>query len=109
MTSVKNFKVFKYNKRMHYDKIMGYLIALSIAVFSQSISGYAQSSLLESIKRDPSEAIALCSNFRALNAKGISASSAESITAISKTRNLNKMDAEIISMYVRGLHCPDVV
>tara|TARA_Y100001968_G_scaffold187355_1_gene171748 strand:- start:16368 stop:16643 length:276 start_codon:yes stop_codon:yes gene_type:complete len=69
----------------------------------------AQSNLLESVKRNPQEAIAICSRFRELNSKGISASSKESIKEISQKRNLNETDSEILSMYIRGLHCPDVV
>ncbi|WP_320664209.1 hypothetical protein [Prochlorococcus sp. MIT 1223] len=88
---------------------MGYIIALTIALLSSNSLSQAQSTLLESVKRNPKEAIALCSKFKALNAKGISASSKESILSISRKRNLSSIDAEIISMYVRGLHCPDVV
>ena len=69
---------------------------------------FAQSNLLENVKQNPDEAIALCSKFRSLNSKGISASSNESIMEISNQKKLTKVDAEILSMYVRGLHCPEV-
>ena len=69
----------------------------------------AQSNLLESVKRSPQEAIEICSRFRELNSKGISANSKEAIKEISQKRNLNETDSEILSMYIRGLHCPDVV
>tara|TARA_Y100001968_G_C19229222_1_gene653625 strand:- start:252 stop:518 length:267 start_codon:yes stop_codon:yes gene_type:complete len=88
---------------------MNYISALIILFLGSASLAYSQSNLLESVKRNPEEALALCSSFRKLNSKGISASSDQSIQAISKKRNLNKIDAEILSMYVRGLHCPDVV
>ena len=88
---------------------MNYITTLIILFLGSTSLAYSQSNLLESVKRNPEEALALCSSFRELNEKGISASSEQSIKAISKKRNLNKIDAEILSMYVRGLHCPDVV
>ncbi len=83
-----------------------------IAILSSLISAKAmkaQSNLLESVKRSPQEAIEICSRFRELNSKGISANSKEAIKEISQKRNLNETDSEILSMYIRGLHCPDVV
>jgi len=68
----------------------------------------AQSNLLENVKRSPKEAQALCNQFRNLNSKGISSSSQEAIDQISRQRNLSITDAEILSIYVIGLHCPDV-
>ncbi|WP_320675468.1 hypothetical protein [Prochlorococcus sp. MIT 1341] len=68
----------------------------------------AQSSLLESVKGNPQEAIALCKEFKALNEKGISASSNIAISEVARKRNLNPIDAEILSTYVIGLNCPDV-
>ena len=68
----------------------------------------AQSTLLENVKRNPQEAKALCSQFRGLNAKGISAGSKTTIDQISRQRNLSVTDAEILSIYVIGLYCPDV-
>ena len=68
----------------------------------------AQSSLLENVKRNPKEAEVLCKQFRNLNAKGISASSKANIDQISRQKNLSDTDAEILSIYVIGLYCPDV-
>ena len=87
---------------------MSHIISLIILFFGSTTVAYSQSSLLESVKRNPAEANALCSRFRSLNSQGISASSKQSIQEISLKRNLNEIDAEILSMYVRGLHCPDV-
>jgi len=66
------------------------------------------SSLLDSVKRNPDEARALCRQFKTLNGKGVSATSSESISALAKQRNLSRQDAEILATYVIGLYCPDV-
>jgi len=68
----------------------------------------AQSTLLESVKRNPDEARALCRQFKDLNSKGISASSTQAISQVSRQKNLSPIDAEILSTYVIGLNCPDV-
>ena len=65
--------------------------------------------LLESVKRNPSEAIKICNKFRELNSKGVSASENEAIEYVSKRNKLTPVNAEIFSIYVIGLHCPDVV
>ena len=87
---------------------MLYLAALILATASYAEPAQAQSKLLESVKRNPEEATALCKTFRDLNAKGISATSQESLNRTSKKRNLSQIDSEILSIYVIGLHCPDV-
>ena len=76
---------------------------LAVSPFSQ-----AQSSLLESVKRNPGEAQALCQQFKSINAQGESALSSQSIAVIAGQRNLNKTEAEIVATYVIGLTCPDV-
>ncbi len=87
---------------------MKYLIALLLAITANQNASFAQSSLLESVKSNPEEAIALCREFKALNKKGISASSNIAISDIARKRNLSEVDAEILSTYVIGLNCPDV-
>jgi hypothetical protein len=67
-----------------------------------------ESTLLESVKRNPGEARAMCQQFKALNAENISATSAQSISAVAMQRNLSRQDAEILVTYVIGLYCPDV-
>ena len=69
---------------------------------------HAQSSLLESVKQNPEEAVSLCRQFKDMNNKGISATSQEATKEISKQRNLSAIDAEILSIYVIGLYCPNV-
>ena len=87
---------------------MRYLPALIVACLATSPSLHAQSTLLESVKRNPEEAVAMCKRFRSLNKEGISANSKEAIAEISKQKNLSVIDAEILSIYVIGLNCPDV-
>ena len=83
-----------------------YSIAMIIIAFTQST--LAQSRLLENVMQNPKEAITLCNQLKSLNKKGISSSSKEALERISKERNLTKEDAEILSIYVIGVHCPEV-
>ena len=83
------------------------LITLIFTSFGISQSSMAQSRLLEGVKRNPDEAKSICESFRALNKENISAGSAKSIQKISLQKNISKVDAEILSMYVRGLYCPE--
>ena len=70
---------------------------------------FSQSNLLESVKKNPSEAKNMCSKFREFNSKGISASSDKAIEYVSQKNNLTPVNAEIYSIYVIGLHCPDII
>ena len=79
-------------------------------LFSNSLYPvFSQSNLLESVKKNPSEAIKICNKFREFNSKGISASSDKAIEYISKRNKLTPVNAEIFSIYVIGLHCPDII
>jgi len=69
----------------------------------------SQSNLLESVKKNPGEAKNICNKFREFNSKGISASSDKAIEYISKKNKLTPVNAEIFSIYVIGLHCPDII
>ena len=71
---------------------------------------YAQTNLLESVKKNPKNAIELCSKFQEFNSKGISANSDLAINHVSKKwkTELSPLNAEILSIYVIGLHCPKV-
>ncbi len=68
----------------------------------------AQSNLLESVRRDPSRAKRLCRELRQLNQQGISYTSKQALRQIASQENLSLMDAEVLTTYVVGLHCPDV-
>ena len=79
-------------------------------LFSNSLYPvFSQSNLLESVKKNPKEARNLCNKFRELNSKGISASSDKAIKYVSSQKKLTPVNAEIFSIYVIGLHCPDII
>ena len=69
----------------------------------------SQSNLLESVKKNPENAIKICNKFKELNSKGISANSDKAIEFVSKQNKLSPINAEILSIYVIGLHCPQVI
>ena len=69
----------------------------------------SQSNLLESVKKNPGEAKNICNKFREFNSKGISASSDKAIEYVSNKQKLTPVNAEIFSIYVIGLHCPDII
>ena len=85
----------------------GLLITLIFTSVALNQEAMAQSSLLEGVKRNPEEAKSICQSFRELNEQNIPASSKESIQKISSQKNISAVDAEILSMYVRGLYCPE--
>ena len=85
----------------------GLLITLIFASFGIHQGVMAQSRLLEGVKRNPDEAKSICESFRKLNKENISAGSQKSIQKISIQKNISEVDAEILSMYVRGLYCPE--
>ena len=85
----------------------GLLITLIFASFGINQSVMYQSRLLEGVKRNPDEAKSICESFRKLNKENISAGSQKSIQKISIQKNISEVDAEILSMYVRGLYCPE--
>ena len=70
---------------------------------------FSQSTLLESVKKNPDEAVNMCNKFREFNSKGISANSEKAIEYVSKKNKLTPVNAEIFSIYVIGLHCPDII
>jgi len=68
----------------------------------------AASALLESVKQNPALAKSLCAQFKQLNASGRSATAPESIAIVASSQGLSQVDAEVLTTYVIGLHCPDV-
>ena len=95
------------NKLGKDKKMNGLLFTLILTSFGISQGALAQSRLLEGVKRNPDEAKSICESFRKLNQENISAASQKSIQTISIKKNISEVDAEILSMYVRGLHCPE--
>ncbi len=87
---------------------MNYIYSIAIFFIASTQGVFAQSNLLENVKQNSKEALALCSHFKSLNSKGISASSKEAIQEIASQKKLSTTDAEILSIYVIGLHCPEV-
>ena len=77
--------------------------------FAYTIPVLSQSNLLESVKNNPGDAIKMCNKFKEFNSQGISASSDKAIEFVSKTKKLSPINAEILSIYVIGLHCPQVI
>ena len=78
-------------------------------IFNSLYPALSQSSLLETVKKNPNEARNLCNKFREFNSKGISASSDKVIEYVSNKQKLTPGNAEIFSIYVIGLHCPDII
>ena len=68
----------------------------------------AESKLLETVKRNPAEARALCKKFQKMNSSGKSAYSKKSTKRLATSRNLTMIDAEVFVTYVVGMYCPDV-
>ena len=81
-----------------------------VFLFSNSLYPvFSQSTLLESVKKNPEGAINMCNKFKEFNSKGISANSDKAIEYVSKKNKLTPVNAEIFSIYVIGLHCPDII
>ena len=70
--------------------------------------GAAESELLNSVKRNPEKAKAMCRSFRQMNANDKSAYSKKAINKVAQSQNLTFQDAEILVTYVVGMHCPNV-
>ena len=79
-----------------------------VLIGTASPIGAADSDLLNSVKRNPEKAKAMCRSFRQMNANGMSAYSKKSINKVAQGQNLTFQDAEILVTYVVGMHCPDV-
>ena len=75
-----------------------------------STPALALSELLDSIKRDPAEAKAMCRQFRTSKAtnKSFDPYSRKTTLEVARKRQLSANDAEILITYVVGMHCPDV-
>jgi hypothetical protein len=85
-------------------------LPLAAALLASLAAGpaLANSALLESVKQNPQKAKALCGELRALNAQGISYTAPQAVAQVAARQGLSSTDAEILSTYVVGLHCPDV-
>jgi hypothetical protein len=68
----------------------------------------AQSTLLESVRRNPARAKALCAQLREMNAQGLSYTSSQATTTVAAQESVSLMEAEVLITYVVGIHCPDL-
>ena len=81
------------------------IVGLGLA---ESMAAAADSELLNSVKRNPQLAKAMCNRFEHLNAQGKSAYSKKVTREIASEQKLSRQDAEVLVTYVVGMHCPDV-
>ncbi len=85
------------------------LLALGLAVIPPLLTALpATAGMLDTVKQNPALARSLCEQFKQLNASGQSATSKESIARVAASQGLSSLDAEVLTTYVIGLHCPDV-
>ena len=85
------------------------LLALGLAVIPLLLTALpATAGMLDTVKQNPALARSLCEQFKQLNASGQSATSKESIARVAASQGLSTIDAEVLTTYVIGLHCPDV-
>ena len=82
---------------------------VALAFFGSPLSAVAaDSDLLNSVKRNPEKAKAICRSFLKMNANGKSAFSKANINTLAANENLSFQDAEILMTYIVGMHCDDV-
>ena len=93
--------------RRHVPDMLAGLLAAGLLA-AGPLPAMAASALLESVKQNPALARNLCAQFKQLNAQGQSATSRQSIDRVAASQGLSPMDAEVLTTYVIGLHCPDV-
>ena len=84
-----------------------YLLILFLIFFSTN-SVLGKQLLLDRVKNNSSDAVNTCSKFKELNSKNISANSNDGINYVKAKYKENSLNAEMISIYIIGLHCPEV-
>jgi hypothetical protein len=85
------------------------LLLLGLAMASLLLSPLpVAAGMLDTVKQNPALARSLCEQFKQLNANGQSATSKEAIAKVAASQGLSTLDAEVLTTYVIGLHCPDV-
>jgi len=99
-------------RRLSLPALLATMLGFGVAVLPGTpiltLPAQAQSNLLEGVRRDTARAKRLCRELRQLNQQGISYTSKQAIRQIASQENLSLMDAEVLTTYVVGLHCPDV-
>jgi hypothetical protein len=98
------------SRRLRPARLLQAMVALTVLVGAGVGPAplWAASPLLESVKQNPELAKRLCSDLRQLNARGLTSTSPEAIAMVAQSQGLSSTDAEILTTYVVGLHCPDV-
>ena len=84
-----------------------WVLAVGLLLVHQS-PVQAGSALLDRVKQNPKAAGEICAQLRSLNAQGITSTSPQAVNRIAEMQGLNATDAEILTTFVVGLHCPDV-
>jgi len=85
------------------------LVALGLAMIPLLLTPMpVAAGMLDTVKQNPALARNLCEQFKQLNASGQSATSKEAIAKVASSQGLSTLDAEVLTTYVIGLHCPDV-
>ncbi|MCB4407328.1 hypothetical protein FZZ85_06145 [Synechococcus sp. MU1642] len=64
--------------------------------------------MLNSVKRNPEKAKAMCRTFQQMNSNGQSPFSKVYINQLAASEHLSFQDAEILMTYTVGMHCDDV-
>lgn len=83
-------------------------LLFGFATYPLGSAGLAASPLLESVKQNPALAQSICAQLRQFNSQGMSATSPQAVSRIAQQRGLTPVDAEVLTTYVIGLHCPEV-
>ena len=86
----------------------GALILGAALLLTSQPPAQAGSALLDRVKQNPKVAAAICAELRSLNAQGITSTNPQAVNRIAAMQGLGATDAEILTTYVVGLHCPDV-
>ena len=84
------------------------LILSTLLIGLVSLNTYSAPRVFEQIKKmdtDQDGTVTL----EEFNSEGISASSDKAIEYVSNKKKLTPVNAEIFSIYVIGLHCPDII
>ena len=92
---------------MRLNVLLTALVALTLIGSPASVRA-TESDLLNSVKRNPEKAKAMCRSFQQMNENGKSAYSKKTTLKVANSEGLSYQDAEILVTYVVGMYCSDV-